>query len=288
MATSIALLGAGGKMGCRITDNLKDRERYDVAYVEISDLGKANLAERGLAVTRLEDAIADAEIVVLAIPDRVIGAVTRSLVPKLKPGTMLVGLDPAAASANVMPVRGEISYFITHPCHPPLFNSDTDPEKMTDWFGGVHASQHVVCALYHGPEEDYAKGETLACDMYSNERCPVLGAHRVTVEQMTMLEPALVETFAATLGCAIKEMGEEAVARGVPRPAMEAFLSGHLRTIFAIVFGHAGFPFSDGAALAVKNAQSRIFQPGWKEKIMDPDNIRRSVAEITDSLGGES
>ncbi len=281
MSISIALLGAGGKMGCRITDNLKDRDGYSVSYVEVSDAGVANLQQRGLTTTPVEEAVRGVEAVILAIPDRLIGKITASLVPTLDAGTMIVGLDPAAAYAEVMPVREDLTYFVAHPCHPPLFNDDVEPEKRNDWFGGVHAAQHVVCALYRGPEEHYAKGEAIARDMYGNERCPVLGTHRLTIEQMAMLEPALVETFAATLVAAIKELGEEAVARGVPRPAMEAFLSGHMRTILAIVFGHAGFPFSDGAMLAIKKAQNRIFQPNWKENIMAIENIQRSVAEIT-------
>jgi hypothetical protein len=268
-------------MGCRITDNLKDRAGYSVAYVEVSEPGVARLRERGLAATPQEEAIRGAEAVILAVPDRLIGEITGSLVPQLDPGTMIIGLDPAAAYAEVMPVREDLTYFVTHPCHPPLFNEDSEPEKRHDWFGGVNASQHVVCALYRGAEELYAKGEAIARDMYGNERCPVLETHRVTIEQMAMLEPALVETFAATLIVAIKQMGDEAVDKGVPRPAMDAFLSGHLRTILAIVFGHAGFPFSDGAMLAIKKAQDRIFQPNWKENIMGIENIRRSVKEIT-------
>ena len=95
MATSIALMGAGGKMGCRITDNLKDRESYTVSYVEVSETGTANLAERGLSITPEDEALAAAEVVVLALPDRLIGKITGVIVPKLKPGTMIIGLDPA-------------------------------------------------------------------------------------------------------------------------------------------------------------------------------------------------
>ena len=39
-----------------------------------------------------------------------------------------------------------------------------------------------------GPEEDYARGEAIARAMYA----PVMRSHRVTVEQMAILEPALV------------------------------------------------------------------------------------------------
>jgi len=41
--TTITLLSAGGKMGLRITDNLRKTD-YDVRYVEVSESGKAGLA----------------------------------------------------------------------------------------------------------------------------------------------------------------------------------------------------------------------------------------------------
>jgi dihydrodipicolinate reductase len=40
--TSIALFGAGGKMGYRLAKNLKG-SRFDVRHVEVSDAGKARL-----------------------------------------------------------------------------------------------------------------------------------------------------------------------------------------------------------------------------------------------------
>ncbi len=283
---TVVLMGAGGKMGCRITDNIKNLDRYEVHYVEISETGIRNLAERGLKPTPAEEALPGAEIVVLALPDKLIPAITQDIVPRLNAGTLLVTLDPAAAFAGAIPIREDLTYFVTHPCHPPLFG-ETNHAGEIDWFGGVHQSQHIVCALLHGPEQDYASGEAVARDMFGNARCPVLGAHRVTVEQMAMLEPALVETFAATLVYAIKELGEETVKRGVPRPAMEAFLRGHLRIILAIVFGHAGFPFSDGALLAIAKAKRRIFLPEWKENLMNPENIRRSVEEIIGKVSVE-
>lgn len=35
----VALMGAGGKMGCRITDNIRDLKDYQVSYVEVSPAG---------------------------------------------------------------------------------------------------------------------------------------------------------------------------------------------------------------------------------------------------------
>lgn len=277
----VALMGAGGKMGCRITDNMvKLPNDYQMFYVEVSEGGVANLAKRGLTTTPQAEALANADAVILALPDRLIGKITHEIVPTLKPGTMVVGLDPAAAYAEVMPIRDDLTYFVSHPCHPPMFNDEVTEEGRTDWFGGVHAKHHIVCALHHGPEQDYAKGEKLAMDMYA----PVIKSHRITVEQMAILEPALVETFAATCITAIKEAYDEAVKMGVPPEAAWEFLSGHARIEFAIIFGFSGFPFSDGAKLAIQRAYEKIFKPDWKENIMNLDALKRSVAEITDSL----
>jgi hypothetical protein len=281
MAMKVALMGAGGKMGCRITDNMvKFPEKYDMYYVEVSEPGVANLAKRGLKPTPQADIIGKADAVVLALPDKLIGRITREIVPLMKPGAMMVSLDPAAAYAEVIPLREDLSYYVTHPCHPPMFNDEVTEEARTDWFGGVKAKHHVVSALHRGPESDWAKGDMLSRDMYH----PVLNNYRITVEQMAILEPALVETFAATCISAIKEAYDEAVKMGVPAEAAWEFLSGHARIEFAIIFGFSGFPFSDGAKLAIANAYEKIFKPDWKQNIMNLDALKHSVAEITDIL----
>lgn len=277
----VALMGAGGKMGCRITDNMKNLPEYQMYYVEVSEQGKANLAQRGLSTTPQDEALAQAEVVILAVPDKLIGKIAESIVNKLRPETMVIGLDPAAAYAEVMPVRDDLTYFVSHPCHPPLFNDEVTPEGRTDWFGGIHAKQHIVCALYSGPESDYEKGEKVARAMYA----PVMNSYRITVQQMAILEPALVETFCATLVTAMKEALDLALQMGVPEEAAREFLFGHIRIELAIVFGFAGFPFSDGAKLAIQQAYDKIFKPDWKANIMNLNALQRSVAEITDSLG---
>jgi hypothetical protein len=278
---TIALMGAGGKMGSRLTDNLMRKpDRYRMLYVEISEAGIANLAKRGLQPTPQADALAQADAVILALPDRLIGRITQEIVPVLKPGAMVIALDPAAAYAGVIPIRDDLSYFISHPCHPPLFNDEVTEEARTDWFGGVKAKHHIVSALHHGREEDYALGDQIARDMYA----PVMNNYRITVEQMAILEPALVETFAATCVVAIKQAYDRAVEMGVPAEAAWEFLSGHVRIEFAIIFGLTGFPFSDGAKLAIEKAYDKIFKPDWLDTIMNLDALKHSVAEITDSL----
>ncbi len=273
--TTIALMGAGGKMGLRITRNIKGHPDYTTLYIEISEAGKASLAELGVSVTPQEKALAQADVVILAVPDALIGKICAEIVPKLKSGTMVMGLDPAAAYAGVLPERKDITYFISHPCHPPLFHEETDPEARRDWFGGVKAKQSIVCALHQGPEKDYAKGEAIARVIFA----PVTRSHRITIEQMAILEPALVETLVLTCATIMREAMDEVIRMGIPEQAVRDFFFGHVRTVLAIVFDFAGAPVSDGAKLAASQAREQIFQPDWK-KILKIENIRKSVREI--------
>jgi len=278
--STIALMGAGGKMGLRITKNLKDNPDYTTLYVEISEARRASLAELGVSVTPRDEALKQADVVILAVPDALIGKICTEIVPKLKSGTMVMGLDPAAGYAGVLPARKDISYFISHPCHPPMFGEETDLEAQRDWFGGVKAKQNIICSLHQGPEEDYAKGEAIARTIFA----PVIRAHRLTTEQMAILEPALVETLALTCFTIIREAMEEAIRMGIPEQAVRDFLFGHIRTTVAIVFDFAGAPVSDGAKLAVSEAKKQLFQPDWM-KIMQIENIQKSVKAITHATG---
>jgi hypothetical protein len=273
---NITLLGAGGKMGGRLTANLRPRPEYAIDYVEISESGRKRLAEQQIEPVELVEAISRAEVVILAIPDSSIGKVTHQIVPKLRPRTMVFGLDPAAAYAEVMPIREDLTYFVAHPCHPPLFTDSAPANAESDWFGGRSTlPQSVVCALHRGPEEDYAVGEKLAADMFA----PILRLHRITVEQMAILEPAVVESTMLTCVMIMKEAMEEAISCGIPRQAAWDFCLGHIRTELAIVFGFAGFPVSDGAKRAVEQNVKKIFRDEWREVISIPA-LRESVRDI--------
>ena len=216
--TSIALFGAGGKMGYRLASNLKG-SRFEVRHVEVGHAGRDRL-KAGLAVECVapDEALEGAEVVVLAVPDMLIGKVASQVVPSLKPGTMVVILDAAAPFAGHLPERSDITYFVTHPCHPPIFNDETEMAAKKDYFGGVAAKQHIVSALMQGPESAYALGEEVAKVIWA----PVMRSHRVTVEQMALLEPGLSETVCATLLDVMREAMDEVVAprraaRGRPR-----------------------------------------------------------------------
>jgi hypothetical protein len=273
--TAIALFGAAGKMGTRIADQLRDDAGYRMLYVEAGEAGLAQLREQGLAPTPQEEAVRQADVVILAIPDVVIGSVAADIVPSLKSGAMVICLDPAAPYAGELPAREDVTYFVVHPCHPPLISDETDPEARMDFFGG-RAKQSIVCALMQGPEEDYVRGERIARRMFA----PVMRAHRVTVQQMAILEPAMAETVVLTCVVTIKEAMEEAIRRGVPPEAAWDFLLGHLKVNIGILFGYVDAQFSDGAKLAVQRAKQRILQPDWRE-VFEPQNVMREIDAIT-------
>ena len=278
--TTIALMGAGGQMGIRLTQKLKDNPDYKTLYVEVSDEGKAKLAGLGLSATAQDEAVGQADVVILAVPDRLIGPICNDIVPMVKSGTMVMGLDPAAGYAGMLPDRKDISYFIAHPCHAPMFGDETDPEAQQDFFGGDKAKQSIVCSLHQGPEEDYARGEAIVRVIYA----PILKAYRVTTEQMAILEPALVETLGLTCVYVMKEAMDEAVRMGVPEAVAQDFLFSHVRCMMGEVFLLAGATLSEGAKLAVAEAKEQIFQPDWM-KIMKIDSIKDSVRKITRAAG---
>ena len=275
MTTTVALFGAGGKMGTRISEKLAGVADYDVLHVEEGEAGLDRLRKRGVTPAPADKAIEKADILILAVPDVLIEKVARLTVPAMKRGAMLVCLDPAAPHGGELPDRADISYFITHPCHPPVKNDETEPEAQMDCFGGK-AKQHVVCALMQGPEEDYAKGERLVRSMFA----PVMNVHRITVEQMAILEPALSETVVLTLMVAMKEAMEKAIDCGVPAEATRDFLLGHLHVDIGILFGFIDAQLSDGAKLAAKRGMERLLKPDWKDVFL-PENVMTEVKSIT-------
>jgi hypothetical protein len=274
--TKITLLGAGGKMGCRITDNLRKTD-YQVDYVEVSERGKAALAQRGITPVTAEQALSAADAVILALPDNRIGQITAVLNPHFRPGTMLIALDIAAPLAGDLPQRSDLVYFVTHPCHPSVFGGETDPSAQRDFFGGTRARQNIVCSLVQGPEEKYSVGEAIARVIYA----PVLESHRCTAEQMAILEPVLSETVLGTCLTIVREAMDEAVKMGVPEAAARDFLLGHLKVELGIVFQlFEGATFSDGALKAIDEAKRSLFQPDWK-KVFHRDAVMDSIRKIT-------
>ena len=127
-----------------------------------------------------------------------------------------------------------------------------------------------------GDEGRAQQAERLAMDMFA----PVLRSHRITVDQMAMLEPALSETL--TNGCVslIREGMERVIAAGVPEAATRDFLMGHLQIGIAIIFEQLNWRLSEGAQLALRQAKGALFKDDW-HRIFEPDSVLASVRQIT-------
>ena len=272
----IALVGAGGKMGCRLTDNFLKMPEYQVDYLEISPQGVANLAQRGVSISKQEVAVPQADVVILGVPDVAIGKISEEIIPMMKAGALVMTLDPAAPLDGVIHHRDDLGYVIAHPCHPSVFNWEPDELAFRDFYGGISAKQSIVVALMFGSEAHYQLGEQVAKDMYQ----PIKDVHKITLEQMAILEPAMVETLAQTCMEVVKEGYDRIVALGVPEAAARDFVLGHLRIQIAVLFKEVNGSFSDAAYKISKRAKPLLFREGW-EKIFEMDDIKEQVKSIT-------
>ncbi len=275
--TRIALMGAGGKMGVRIARNLK-AAGYGVDHVEVSDAGRARLqSELGVDTVDQAEALGRADVVLMAVPDRLIGKIAQSFIHEVKPGAAIIVLDAAAPYAGQMPDRADVTYFCTHPCHPHILEAHETIAAQQDYFGGIAAPQGIVCALIQGPEPHYEMCEAIAKTIYA----PVSRSHRCSLENIAVLEPALSETVAATMALAMRDATDRAVAMGVPEAAAHDFILGHLKIELAIAFGiYPEGKFSDGALMAIDKAKSVIFKEDWLDQVFDLAAVRKSVEEI--------
>lgn len=272
--TSIALFGAGGKMGARLARNLQG-SRFAVRHVEPGAAGRERLkAELGIECLEPEAAVRGAEVVILAVPDTLIGKIAAQISPWLAPGTMVITLDAAAPFAGHLPQRADLTYFVTHPCHPSIFEPAV--HNGPDYFGGVKAPQAIVSALMQGPAEAFDLGEEIAKIIYQ----PVSRAHRVSVEQMALLEPGLSETVCATLLDTMREALDEVVARGVPEQAARDFLLGHMTILSAVIFKQIPGQFSDACNKAITFGKPRLLRDDWKQ-VFERAEIAESIRRIT-------
>ena len=278
MAKTVAVLGAGGKMGFRVTRKLA-AAGYSVRAIETGEAGRARLADAGIAAVDGTAGLAGAEVVVLALPDTIIGRVAHELAPRLADGTMLLIMDAAAPYAGQLPTdRPGLTYFIGHPCHPPLFNDETDPAARRDYHGGI-ARQSIVCALMQGPEAHYEMGAQICRDMWG----PIIATHRVTLEQLAVLEPGLSEMVAMPFVDTMVEAVEECERRhGIPRQAAMDFLIGHLNVEIAMWFGFSPKVPSDAALNLMRFAKGVVVREDWRQAL-DTSKIREASELIVRS-----
>jgi hypothetical protein len=263
---TIAVIGAGGKMGMRVSNNLQ-RSNYAVYYSENSPAGQQRTRHAGRTLTDTPTAVAEADVVILAVPDVALAPVSAEVVPQLKPGSIVLTLDPAAAYANLLCQRDDVEYAVAHPCHPSVFLQRKTEAQLNDTFGGIAAAQDVVAALESGNEDKISIAEKVIRLMYA----PVVDVHWVTVKQLAYLEPTLVEVVACMVGDLLNDALHETVHTvGVPEPAARAMLFGHIQV--ALANGLRGDnPFSDACLIAMDYGREKIIKENWKSIFNDDE-----------------
>src|SRR4029079_13416895 len=197
------------------------------------------------------------------------------IVPAMKPGAVLLTLDPAAAYANLLHSRDDIAYAVAHPCHPSVFLERTTKEEHADTFGGIAAPQDVVAAFENGDTDATELTESVVRFAYG----PVLDVHWVTVKQLAVLEPTLVETVACMIGALLKEALEETVhTAGVPEEAAKAMLFGHVQIALTNALRGSN-PFSEACEIAIQYGKDTIIKDDWK-KIFDDSELDYVIAKM--------
>ncbi|MEJ5114893.1 phosphogluconate dehydrogenase C-terminal domain-containing protein [Erwinia billingiae] len=271
---TITVIGAGGKMGMRISANLQKSD-YQVFYCESAPQAQEQVTAQGRELSVAESVVPVSDVVILAVPDIVLGKVSEIVVPQMKTGGILLTLDPAAAYANLIAQRDGIEYAVAHPCHPSVFLERYTKEEHADAFGGVAAIQHIAASYETGSDAQKAELSKVVSVMYG----PVEEVHWVTVKQLAYLEPTLVETVACMVGAFMKEALDETVKHsGVPEAAAKAMLYGHIQIALAVAF-RATNPFSDACMIAMEYGREKIVKPDWKQ-IFDEKELDIVIARM--------
>jgi D-apionate oxidoisomerase len=270
---TIAVIGAGGKMGMRVSNNLV-KTAHTVFYSENSPAGQERVTATGRTLTETPDAVKDADVVVLAVPDLALQAVSAQVVPLMRSGATLLTLDPAAAYAGLLTRREDVIQGVTHPCHPSVFVERHTPEEYADTFGGIAAHQDAIAAIESDDPEKKAQLETVVRAIFA----PVDEVHWTTIKQLAQLEPTLVETIACMVGALLKEALDETVKIGVPEAAARAILLGHTQVALANTL-RGDNPFSDACLIAMDYGRTTIVKDDWK-KVFEDSELDKNLAAM--------
>lgn len=270
----VTVIGAGGKMGMRVSANLQ-RSTFAVLYSETYPPARDRVRAAGRQLSESIESASRSDVVILAVPDVVLGEVSAGIVPALAPGAILLTLDPAAAYAGVLAPRDDIHVAVAHPCHPSIFLERADADQWADAFGGVAAPQDVIAAMESGDDAAHERAEQVIRTIYG----PVLEVHWVTVKQLAVLEPTLVETIVCMIGGLLKEALWETVNTvGVPEKAATAILFGHAQIALTNALRGSN-PFSEACLIAMDYGRQTVIRNDWK-KIFEDAELDALIARM--------
>lgn len=273
----VAVIGAGGKMGTRTSNNLaKVPDEIDLAFVESGEAGIRSVKERGFTPVNAEEATPTADVVVLAVPDTLIMKISEGIVEMMKPGAGMIILDPAAAVMREVALRDDCTFAIAHPCHPSYFLDQDSYEARHDYFGGMGGKQDIAVAKIDGDDARFADCRRVAELMYA----PVVNSYVMGVRDMAFLEPTLVEVLGATCIHAMAETVKEAERRGIQREAAISFLSGHIYNLSANFLGFLGnTQVSDACKVAIGIGNRLVLRDDWR-KVWEDDVLDRVISTM--------
>ncbi|MCC2820211.1 F420-dependent NADP oxidoreductase [Lachnoclostridium pacaense] len=274
----VSVIGAGGKMGTRTSNNLALKpDEFELMMAEASEAGIRSIRERGFEPVSVEEALEQSDVVVFAVPDTLIKKLSTVYVPKLRPGTGFIILDPAAAVAKELALRDDCTFAVAHPCHPSYFIDQDTYEARQDRFGGCGGKQDIVMSKIQGDDDRFAQCVEVAKQMYA----PVEHAYVMTSEQIAFLEPTLVELLGATCLYAMAETVDEAERRGIDRDAAVSFLTGHIYNLSANFLGYIPGkpPVSDACKVAIGLGNRLVMREDWKQ-IWDDGILNKVIATM--------
>jgi hypothetical protein len=273
-ALSVAVVGAAGKMGTRVSNNLNLTDAT-IYYCEASPAGQERLKDLGREISEIDDVAGTVDVVVLAVPDTLLGTISEQVVPQMKAGSILLTLDPAAAYAGLLATKDGVQLACAHPAHPSVFLERTTPEEWADTFGGIAAPQEVVAAADGGDDATKERVAQVIKAIYA----PVIDVHWVTVKQLAQLEPTLVETTGCMIGQFLKDSMDHAVNEiGIPEDAVKAIFYGHIFISLTNALRGSN-PFSDACLLAMDYGRETIINDDWK-KIWDDSELDKVIAKM--------
>ncbi len=273
----VSVIGAGGKMGTRVTENLaKQLAHIELLFCETSAAGVASIEARGFSTLPAEMAVPRSDIVVLAVPDVIIKSVSMGIVKMMRPGATLIILDPAAAVARELALREDCTFVVTHPCHPSWFLDQDSEAARKDYFGGIAGKQDIVMALIQGDDKNFADARQVSEWMFA----PVSNSYVMGLRDIAFLEPTLVEILGASTLYAMAETVNEAERRGIAREAAISFLTGHIGILSAVFLGKMGnTQVSDACKVAIGLGNRLVLRDDWK-RIWDDEVLDKAIATM--------